>query len=76
MGRKDTVGVEVDVGDTDGFNLNDGAEEEEGSRDGLPLVGSEDEDSLMATEGFNDGVKLGSMVRETDKEVTLTPVAF
>ena len=48
---------------------------EEGSRDGLPLVGSEDEDSLMATEGFNDGVKL-SMVRETDKEVTLTPVAF
>ena len=70
------VWEEVDVGDTYGLNLNEGAEEEEVSRDGILLVGSEDGYSLMTTEEFNNGVKLGSMVRETDKEVMLTTVVF
>ena len=79
------------MGGIDGVNLNDGANEtegellgrEEGSRDGIPLddpmgpkVGREDGDSLIAPEGFDDGVKLGSIIGEIDTPVTLTSAVF
>ena len=86
MGGADEV-----VGGIDGVNLNDGDNEtegellgrEEGSRDGIPLdnpvvskVRREDGDSLMAPEGFDDGVKLGSIIGVIDTPVTLTSSVF